>query len=303
MRQDLPFEITYWYEISRHGRMVSWFSGGTVKPGAPGHEQNRHLFGASCYVGPADRRQGIGRTWLPLILELMDRHGCSILTVSSEEESGHAFLKWLGAEPRLNDLESRLRIADVDWEMVDRWIADGPVRSPQTRLEIYDGYLPEAMWDEYAPQLTALVKTMPMEGLDHGEEVITPAQMGNWYERLKLAQEVIYTVLAREPDGTMAGMTDLSMAPYRRTVAQQMFSGVRPDLRGRGIGKWLKAVMLERIHRLYPETEWITTRNVASNAPMLAINTKLGFRPYRRSVEYQMSRDQLEDRTGSLGAG
>jgi GNAT superfamily N-acetyltransferase len=95
-------------------------------------------------------------------------------------------------------------------------------------------------------------------------------------------------------------MTDVTWAPYRRTIVEQMLTGVRPDARGRGIGKWIKAVMLDHIRTLYPDAQWVSTGNAASNAPMLAINQKLGFKPYRSGSEYQIARDELGARVRTL---
>jgi len=82
-------------------------------------------------------------------------------------------------------------------------------------------------------------------------------------------------------------------ASHTPAVVQQQFTGVRPDARGRGLGKWIKAAMLQRVHELYPEARWISTYNAMSNDPMLAINHALGFRRHRAGAEYQISRDDL----------
>src|SRR5436853_6077175 len=93
---------------------------------------------------------------------------------------------------------------------------------------------------------------------------------------MDLLHEVHHVVLTREPDGTISGMTDVSWAPHRPTMVVQMFTGVRPETRGRGIGKWIKALMLDRIHHRYPEVDWISTGNANSNGPMVAIKQQLG---------------------------
>jgi GNAT superfamily N-acetyltransferase len=227
------------------------------------------------------------------MLETMDRHGCTLASIGAEEESGHAFLKWLGAEARLTSAENRLKFADVDWKMVQRWIDEGRRRSPKTKLEIYEGHLPEEMLEEFAPQLTNLLKTIPFEDLDIGEILVTPDHMRDWYARMDLENELQYTVLTREPDGAISSMTDTTWAPFRRTVVEQRFTGVRPDARGRGLGKWIKAAMLELLRQRHPEIESVVTENAGSNAPMLAINKKLGFKQYRAETEYQISRDTL----------
>jgi GNAT superfamily N-acetyltransferase len=300
MRHDRQSMIVYRYEIADKREMLSWFDGHTARPGSPGYESNRHLFNAYWSVGRAHRRQGIGSTWLPLVVELMDRHGCRVLTIGSEEDSGHAFLRWLGAEVKGVGAENRLHLSEVDWAMVRRWIEEGEQRSPTTKLEIYDGHLPESMWADFAAQRGSLLNTMPFDDLDHGEIVITPERIRESYERMDRLQEVVHTALAREPDGAISGMTDVWWAPYRPAMVEQMFTGVRPEARGRGIGKWIKAAMLEHVHTLYPQADWISTGNADSNGPMLAINKKLGFKQFRAGAEYQISRDELAERVRTL---
>jgi GNAT superfamily N-acetyltransferase len=202
----------------------------------------------------------------------------------------------MGATPKLVGAENRLKLADVDWKMVERWIDEGPKRSPQTRLEIYEGALPEAMRADYAPQLSSMLNTIPFENLDHGEIVVTAEHMAEWYAQLEISNERLLTMLTREPDGVISAITDTGWAPHRPSIIQQRFTGVRPDARGRGLGKWIKAAMLARIRELYPKAEWVSTENAASNVPMRAINKKLGFKQYRAETEYQISRDGLAER-------
>jgi GNAT superfamily N-acetyltransferase len=296
MKRDSLFDIQYHYEIVEDGRLVSWMSGSTSKPGTPGHESNKHLFWADLYVRADARRRGLGSSWLPVLVEVMDAHGCTVVGMGAEEDAGHAFLWWLGAKARLVGAENRLKLADVDWKMVDDWVREGPRRSTATKLETYDGPLPEAMWDDYAPQLSSMLNTIPFEDLDHGEIVITPDHMRDYYARLEIADERLHTILTREPDGVISAITDTSWAPHRPTMVEQRFTGVRPDARGRGLGKWIKAAMLAHIHELHPAAEWVATENAGSNGPMLAINKKLGFKQFRAETEYQISRDGLSAR-------
>jgi mycothiol synthase len=79
-------------------------------------------------------------------------------------------------------------------------------------------------------------------------------------------------------------------------MLEQQFTGVRPDARGRGLGKWIKAAMLLHMRELYPRAEWVVTENAHSNGPMLKINRTMGFKAYREAIEYQVTRDQLQAR-------
>jgi GNAT superfamily N-acetyltransferase len=302
LKRDSPFDVDYHYEIARDGVLLSWFWGSTAKPGAPGYESNKHLFWGDVFVHPDHRRQRIGASWLPTALEIMERHGCTVAGFEAEEVSGHAFMKWLGAEAKLTGAENRLKIADVDWSLMQRWIDEGPKRSAQTKLEVYDGPIPDALLDDFAPQLTSMLKTIPFESLDIGEILVTPEHIRDWDARAALTGVLQHTVLTREPDGVISSMTDTAWDPSRPTIIEQRFTGVRPDARGRGLGKWIKAKMLAHMHERYPTAEWVVTDNAGSNAPMLAINTKMGFKEFRAGTEYQVSRETLASRRRALGA-
>ncbi|HEV2477976.1 MAG TPA: GNAT family N-acetyltransferase [Candidatus Dormibacteraeota bacterium] len=293
MKRDDPFDSHEYFEISRDGLMVSSFHGETVTPANPEYATNKHLYWADAYVRPDQRRKGVGSLWLGVLARVMDEHGCTVAGFRADHREGHAFLEWLGAKPKLTEIESRLEMAGVDWPMVERWVHEGQQRSPQTRLEIFDGPLPEEMWPDFAAQRTALLNTMPFEDLELGDIIVTPDRIREWNEQFALVGMVFHTALTREPDGTISGMTDVEWAPYTRTHIQQQFTGVLPSARGRGIGKWLKAAMLLHVRELYPDAEWVATGNAHSNAPMLKINLDLGFKPYRTGVEYQITRDEL----------
>ena len=300
MKTPKAFEDVYRYEIERDGQMLSWFGCGTARAGAPGYEKNRHLMGASWAVAREHRRRGIGSLWLPIVLELMDRHGCTLLTLGSEEESGHAFLKSIGAQPKMTDRESRLQLAEVDWDQVERWIAEGAARNQDTALELYDERIPEAMREDYSRQFSRLLNTIPVDDLDIGEAVITPAVMTEWYERLERNGEIVHEVLTREPDGSLSAMTNMKWSSHTPEVLDQQFTGVDPAARGRGLGKWIKAAMLDHMRKLHPEARYVSTWNAFSNAAMLGINNALGFKLHRAGVAYQISRDDLAAKVARL---
>jgi len=152
------------------------------------------------------------------------------------------------------------------------------------------------MWEDYSTQFSRLLNTIPVDDLDIGEAVITPAVMADWYERLERTGELTHGVLTRERDGSISAITNMNWSPHKPEVLDQQFTGVDPAARGRGLGKWIKAAMLDHMRRVHPEARYVSTWNAASNAAMLGINNALGFKLYRMGVEYQISRDELAER-------
>ncbi|OLS32797.1 MAG: hypothetical protein HeimAB125_05340 [Candidatus Heimdallarchaeota archaeon AB_125] len=51
--------------------------------------------------------------------------------------------------------------------------------------------------------------------------------------------------------------------------------------------------MLLKVRELYPDVKTVRTENVTTNAPMLSINNRLGFKFYRESIEAQISLDKI----------
>ncbi|MHA2365813.1 MAG: GNAT family N-acetyltransferase, partial [Candidatus Hodarchaeales archaeon] len=74
----------------------------------------------------------------------------------------------------------------------------------------------------------------------------------------------------------------------------QDLTGVKQEYRGRGLGKWLKSALLLRIRNEFPKVNIVTTGNATSNAPMLSINERLGFKKYKESVNAQITTEQLK---------
>jgi mycothiol synthase len=293
LKRPDPFMADHRWLAFREQRVVAELSADTVTPISPEYETNKHLVYADAWVLGEARRQGIGRSSIPIVVELMQRHGARVLGADTREESGHAFLRGIGAEARYSEAENRLDLREVNWDMVAAWVREGEARSRVTKLELYPNRLPEDRWEEFTRVGTELLNTMPFEGLDHGDIVQTTDTLKEWYARLDMFGSVHHVYVSRETDGAISGMTDVLKQPFEAGLVRQLFTGVHPRARGRGLGKWLKAAMLQHVRSVHPDTVYMTTENAGSNDSMLAINHALGYRRYRVSTTYQISLEKL----------
>ncbi len=294
MKRDDPFGENKTFVIISDGRIVSGFGAGVMKSNAPGYESNKQYLWGGGGVLTDYRRKGIGTIWLSKAHELMTEWDRSVWTIwGVEEDDGHAFMKTLGAEQKVLFAENRLDFRKVDWDLVARWIDEGISRNADVKLEMFEDRVPEDFYEEYSPILSELLNTMPFDDLDHGEIVITPETMRDDQERFDDVGRKIHTLVARLPDGRLAGMTDVGWNSAKPNYIDQRFTGVHPDARGRGLGKLTKAYMLNFLKARYEDIWWVVTGNAESNAPMLAINKALGFFQYKLAGTYQISRDDL----------
>ena len=74
---------------------------------------------------------------------------------------------------------------------------------------------------------------------------------------------------------------------------QQMLTGVKNEFRGRGLGKWLKAEMMFLIKEQFPNAKFISTGNADSNAPMLSINKRMGFKRSLTGTTFKWNASKL----------
>lgn len=90
--------------------------------------------------------------------------------------------------------------------------------------------------------------------------------------------------LAAFVDGALAAVTMIRVdRPSGR--AQNNLTGVLRPFRGRGLARLLKSHSLRRAADAGARIA--ITSNDATNAPMLAVNTRLGYRPFARRLEWE----------------
>lgn len=298
MRPELDAAAKRWLVRSGQdvvgGLTLHWLVGG------PMLATNGHLMNGSAAVLAPVRRRGIGTALARVAADEMTALDRTVLTTGTAEDDGRRFLDWLGAECKLEASENRLDLRDVDWAMVESWAAEGPRRSPDTSLVFWRDRVPAAELEGYCTAVSRLMNLIPKDDLDQGEFVMTPAMMSEFQARVDAMSGAIHTMVTREPDGAYSGMTDINFIPGQPDRIFQLFTGVDPAYRGRGLGKWLKAAMLLYVREAYPGVRWIVTGNANSNDPMLSINHRLGFKAHRGESVYQIGRDALVARLAAL---
>jgi len=264
------------------------------RPGTPTHEKNAHIGHAWVALLQPYRRQALGGRLLPKIVELAREQGRTILQSWCEEDDGKAFAATVGAKVVQQRRQNRLDLDRVDWAMVERWMAEGPVRAPGTRLRWFENRIDDDMLEPYSRIYTSVMNQQPFDAATHGDWVSTPETIRDSEARDAEIGARHLTVVSVEPNGDLSGLTETAHTPDSQWQIWQMLTGVRDVYRGRGLGKWLKAAMLLRVRAEFPEVRVVVTGNASSNQAMLSINERLGFRTHKEPVVVEMTREMLE---------
>ena len=258
-------------------------------------EENQHMGWLDLYVLPARRRQGIGRRLLAAIAAAAEARQRRLIIGWSAETlpGGPELLTRIGARPGLAGHMNQLRLADVDPALLECWAAQAAERAADLELRYLTGPYPEDEIEGFAV-LAEAMNTAPRGDLEIEDEHKTAAQLRAREAQLAARGDERWAVYVRDPaTGAPVAVTLVVWNPGKPHVVEQWGTMVLPAYRNRGLGRWIKAAMLQRILRERPQATVIRTGNADVNAPMLNINHALGFRPLVAWSNWQMETAQL----------
>lgn len=280
------YEVRDWIVRAPAGDLVARTTTEVERAG-----DNEHICWADVRVHPAHRRRGIGRWLLARSVEEAEAAGCAIVGTWSESKlpAGTAFAEAHEFEPKLVFRESELDLTTLDWDLVDRWVAEGPERAPGYHLELVEGEYPEAHYPTVIDWWETM-NTAPRDDSSWNDDHLTPERLARLEKVFAASGKQRWEYIARHTEsGAFAGVTNVYLYPWCPEVIEQDATGVHPDHRGHALGKWLKAAMLQKIRTEWPAGRKVRTGNAYSNDAMLGINNQLGFQESRSGTDWELS--------------
>lgn len=242
---------------------------------------NEHLAYVEGGVLPEHRRQGAGAQLLAEVVDRAMATGRRLLMAEAPDghEGAESFFRTYGGERRYVERRSRLLVAELDHSLMKEWLERASERASAYELLGWDGPCPEDLIEEFA-RVTHVMNTAPLEDLDFEDEVFTPErQRANEAQLGAVGSEWSTMVVRHRPSGELAGLTELTFPRHREWLAYQGNTGVDPLHRNKGLGRWLKAAMIEKVVAERPGLRCVDTWNADSNDAMLHINVAMGFVP------------------------
>jgi GNAT superfamily N-acetyltransferase len=224
------------------------------------------------------RRRGVGTALLAAALDAAanaDKTRIGWRTVAGDPAATRLSAS-VGAVIEETLEQHRLRTDQLDRRLLEHWVVTRTERAQRYSLVAWDGRCPDELVDQFAA-LQAVMDHAP----GNDPTLATAATVArlrageDWW----LARGPYWRVCARDDStGELVGFTELQLPSWQPWRADQGDTGVRVDHRGRGIGRWLKAVNLLRLLAEAPAVKVVDTTTAATNDPMLSINHAIGFR-------------------------
>jgi mycothiol synthase len=260
-------------------------------------EENKHLAQFELTVLPEYRRQGLGRQLLSLIAQASSKDNRRLLMTNSTDRvpAGEAFLLRIGAQKGLEAHTNQLRLVDLDRGMIYRWFERGQQNSANFELGFWDGPYPEDQIQQVA-ELYEVTNQQPFGDLEIEDMHMTPEHLRHT-EKNNMArgnQRWTFYLIDRATQ-KFAGYTETIWNPNRPELLRQDMTGVLPQYRNQGLGRWLKAAMLDKVIKERPQVRYVRTGNADVNAAMLKINNELGFKPYTADALWQVELQKVLD--------
>ena len=253
-------------------------------------EQNQHVAQFSLEVLPEFRQQGLATELLGKIVAVAEQENRTLMITGTNDRipAGEVFMNQLGAEKALEAHTNQLELNELNRDLVQEWIAKAPERASGFELLFWDGPYPEEHLQAMA-DLQMVMNTAPRGSMKVENFQMTPELLRQIEGMMFASGGKRWTLVASEKSsGRFAGFTELSWNLGRAQILNQQGTGVLPEFRNFGLGRWLKAAMLDRVLKELPEARFVRTGNADSNAPMLNINHALGFKPYIAAAQWQI---------------
>jgi len=260
---------------------------------------NRHIADAEIGVAPEWRRQGIAKRSLPYIVEAAEALDRKLLLAGTDSTipAGQALMERLGARVGIVSRTNQLDLSRLDPALMQAWREEG------SRDEFGLGWWLGPYPEEDMAAICALkdvMNTAPRDDLEVEDWKWTPDIVRQQESSMLERQVERWTLFTRHRvSGELAGYTEVFYDPTLSETLWQGDTGVLPKYRGHGLGRWLKATMIEKVLAERPHVTRVRTGNANSNAPMLRINHAMGFRPYKDWTTWQVEvakvRDYLAD--------
>jgi mycothiol synthase len=254
---------------------------------------------ARIHVRADSRRRGLARTLATPVFDVLEggKRG-SVITDTPAGSEWEPKLEGLGMKKGYQEKRSRLVVADIDWDLMDRWIEKAEERASGYQLLYLEAPIPEEHLENWCAVMDVM-NTAPKEDLEFEDSTYTPEKWRDIEEKYMAKGHFMAHVAVDEESGQFVGLSEIILQKYQPDLAWQGDTGVHHGHRNKGLGRWLKAATIKRVVAEHPEIDRVDTGNAGSNEAMLSINVAMGYRPILLTNAWQGDLAVVRERLGA----
>jgi GNAT superfamily N-acetyltransferase/RimJ/RimL family protein N-acetyltransferase len=245
--------------------------------------ENLHKTWLEVYVDPAERRRGVGSKLVEWGVERARAEGRTQVTSESSyafelRESAPAllFAGKHGFRVANTEIHRKLMVPPADG-LLDEIEADAAAHTEGFSFEHFVGRVPDALIASYCALTNKLAVEAPGGEFDWEEESVTPEILRETERKMAAIGRDRWTTVALR-DGQVVALTDMVVTKGEHR-ASQWSTIVDRDFRGHRLGAAVKVANLRQVLAAHPEVTEVRTTNAETNANMVDINERLGFKP------------------------
>jgi ribosomal protein S18 acetylase RimI-like enzyme len=245
-----------------------------------------HLAELNLCVHPAERRNRTGSRLLEAAVAAARQDGRRCVIAQAEAGSpGDRFLPARGFRRVLTLTFTRLTLAEADITALTEITEQS---HPGYRLSSWEGTVPDGLAETFVASRRAM-DDMPMGSTDFGTVTWDLKRVRAAAAAIEKRGDLLHTVVAiDESDGSIAGFTELVVPGDGKGNGQHYSTGVLPEHRGHGLGRWMKAASIRHAFERHPDLSGLLTDTADNNLYMRHINDALGYAPTHTTFEYQL---------------
>jgi GNAT superfamily N-acetyltransferase/RimJ/RimL family protein N-acetyltransferase len=244
-------------------------------------------------VPPDRRRRGIGGAMLADLVDRVLRAGrTAILTecnVPAGQEQSHGFRRFAekhGFSYANTEIRRELSLP-VPEDALSAWAAEATPHHVGYSITTYVDDVPRRLLGSLCHVRNQLSLDAPTGDIELEAEAMTPDV---FLQRQAMQRDMgltTYWTLATDARGETVAFTCVGIPADPPDLVYQWGTVVLRDHRGHRLGLAVKTANLAAVQADHPERTRVSTQNAETNAPMVAINEKMGFRPLEVVLEFQ----------------
>ncbi|MFD5664598.1 GNAT family N-acetyltransferase [Streptomyces anthocyanicus] len=252
-------------------------------------EGQDHLAELTLNVHAAERRRGVGSRLLDAAVAAAREAGRrSVVAQADADMPGDHFLAASGFRKVLALTYARLDLGGTGGGRAGETDAIVERPHPGYRLVSWRGTVPDDLAGTFADSRRAM-DDMPMDDTDYGVVVWDVERVLAAARAVADRGEQLTTVaVVDESDGSVAGFSEFVVPGDGKGDGLHYGTGVLPEHRGHGLGRWMKAESIRLARAQHPDLAGLVTDTADSNTHMRRINDALGYAPTHRALEYQL---------------